>query len=106
MTQANLLRIAPSNGGDEVFEDIVSRPGVRVERIISRGHITPPDQPYVQGWDEWVLVLAGSARLRLEGQGEIALEAGDHLLIPAETPHWVTHTADPTIWLALHIGEA
>jgi cupin 2 domain-containing protein len=106
MTLANLLHIIPSDSGNEVFEDILSRPGLRVERIVSRGHTTPPDQPYVQGWDEWVLVLEGSARLRLEGQGEIALEAGDHLLIPAGTPHWVTHTADPTIWLALHIGEA
>lgn len=106
MIQANLLKIAPSNGGDELFEDILARPGLRVERIVSRGHITPPDQPYRQDRDEWVLLLEGNARLRLEGRDEITLETGAHLLIPAGTRHWVTHTADPTIWLALHIGKA
>jgi cupin 2 domain-containing protein len=41
MTLANLLHIIPSDSGNEVFEDILSRPGLRVERIVSRGHTTP-----------------------------------------------------------------
>jgi cupin 2 domain-containing protein len=105
MIPANLLQIAAASGQDEVFEDLLARPGVRIERIISRGHTTPADQPYVQGWDEWVLVLQGSARLLLEGRAEHSLHTGYHLLIPTGTPHWVTYTDDPTIWLAIHIGE-
>lgn len=89
----------------ERFEDLLCRPGVRIERILSAGHITPPDQPYVQGWDEWVIVLEGAARLSLAGEREITLAAGEHLLIPAGVPHLVTYTADPTVWLAVHIGE-
>lgn len=102
---SNLLHIDAPSDGDEVFEDLLSRPGVRIERIVSRGHVTPAEQPYVQDWDEWVLVLHGSARLRMEGSTEQELDAGSCLLIPANTPHWVTYTADPTIWLAIHIGE-
>jgi cupin 2 domain-containing protein len=105
MIPPNLLHIEAADSDAELFEDLLRRPGLRVERIVSRGHTTPPDQPYVQGWDEWVLVLRGSARLLVEDQGEMLLEPGAHRLIPAGTPHWVTHTADPTIWLAIHLDE-
>jgi cupin 2 domain-containing protein len=67
--------------------------------------VTPPNQPYVQDWDEWVLVLEGSARLQVDGVGERLLVAGEHLLIPPGVQHFVTYTADPTVWLAVHIGE-
>ena len=105
LASGNLLRVEGEHREDEVFEDLLCRPGVRIERIVSRGHITPSDKPYVQDWDEWVLLVAGSARLSLEGLGERTLTAGVHLLIPARVPHRVTYTADPTIWLAIHIGE-
>ena len=105
LAPGNLLRAEDGNGKGEVFEDLLCRPGVRIERIVSRGHTTPPDKPYVQDWDEWVLVLAGSARLSLEGLGERTLTAGEHLFIPARVAHRVTYTDDPTIWLAVHIGE-
>jgi cupin 2 domain-containing protein len=93
-------------GDPERFEELLRRPGVRIERIVSAGHTTPPSQPYVQAWDEWVMVLEGSARLFLTGLGEVALAAGEHLLIPAGVSHLVTYTADPTIWLAVHMGES
>jgi cupin 2 domain-containing protein len=102
---ADMMRLSPGEGQDERFEDLLRRPGVRIERIVSHGNVTPPHAPYVQGWDEWVLVLQGAAELRLEGLGERKLAAGEGLLIPAGVAHWVTYTADPTIWLAVHIGE-
>lgn len=105
LAPANLLRLPDRGDGAECFEDVLARPGLRIERIVSRGNTTPADQPYVQNWDEWVLVLEGQARLLLEGKDEQTLEPGSHLLIPAGTPHWVTFTADPTIWLAIHIDE-
>ncbi len=101
----NLLRAERERVEHELFEEVLRRPGVRIERIISRGHTTPAGEPYVQDWDEWVLVLTGSARLKLDGSGERSLAAGEHLLIPAGVPHLVTYTADPTIWLAIHIGK-
>lgn len=109
MGPSNLLDLGAANNStgsaEELFEDLLARPGLRIERIVSRGHTTPSDQPYVQSWDEWVLVLQGKARLQMTGRDETLLAAGEHLLIPAGTPHWVSYTEDPTIWLAIHIGE-
>ncbi|MOA48831.1 Cupin domain protein [compost metagenome] len=56
-----------------------------------------------------MLLLSGSAVLRLEPQAEaVALRPGDHLLIPAGVRHRVEATAagEPTVWLAVHCGEA
>lgn len=112
MTQAasrgvgNLLRDLPDARGGEVFETLLSRPGVRIERIVSLGQVTPVDSPYREPQDEWVLLVAGAARLAIDGQGERALAAGDFELIPAGIEHRVTWTdpAQATIWLAVHIG--
>jgi len=102
----NLGSDFPPPGSDEAFTTLLERPGVRIERIVSRGHTTPEDQPYEQAGDEWVLLVEGAARLWLEGQGEIALALGDHLLIPAGLRHRVTWTLPdaPTVWLAVHLG--
>jgi cupin 2 domain-containing protein len=102
----NLLSPLPAPTGSEVFTTVLDRPGVRIERIVSRGEVTPAEAPYDQPHDEWVLLLAGAARLWLEDRGEIALTAGDALLIPAHVRHAVTYTqAEPaTVWLAVHLA--
>jgi cupin 2 domain-containing protein len=100
----NLLADLPPDGGEEVFTGLLRRPGVRIERIVSIGQITPADAPYDQPHDEWVLLLAGAARLWLENDGELALKAGSCILIPAHTRHRVTWTIKDaaTVWLAVH----
>ena len=77
---------------------------MRIERIVSSGQTTPADTPYDQPNDEWVLLLAGAARLWIDGDGERDLVPGDHLLIAAHRRHRVTWTATdrPTVWLAIH----
>lgn len=94
----------PAAPAAETFEPLLSRPGVLVERITSHGNVTPEDQPYRQEHDEWVTVISGAARLRMNGH-EHTLSPGDHLLIPAGVEHWVTYTSinEPTVWLAVHI---
>ncbi len=92
----------------ETFTTLLTRPGVRVERIESHGHVTPPCETYDQAGDEWVFIAAGAARLWLEGRGEVSLSTGDHLLIPAHCRHRVTWT-DPertTVWIALFLEVA
>jgi len=103
----NLLDPLPDARGGEIFETLLARPGVRVERIVSHGQATLEEAPYCQPHDEWVLLLAGEARLWIEGQEEIRLLPGDQRLIPALAVHRVVATAPdrPTIWLALHFGE-
>jgi cupin 2 domain-containing protein len=105
---ANILMPLPDATGAEVFTTLLERPGVRIERIVSQGQITPDDQPYDQDHDEWVLLLAGSARLWLEGSGEQSLEPGDTAFIPAHVRHRViwTQAEPPTVWLAVHLEGA
>jgi len=100
----NLFDDVPARADEEIFTELLSREGVRIERVVSTGQSTPADRPYRQGHDEWVRLLAGSAGLGIEGEGERNLRPGDHLLIPAHRSHWVRWTAsnEPTIWLAIH----
>jgi len=103
---ANLLAKLPAAKRAEAFTDLLTRPGIRVERIVSHGQATPEDAPMVQEHDEWVLLLEGEAGIRIEDSAEVSLSAGDHLLIAAGQKHWVTWTATDraTVWLALHLG--
>jgi cupin 2 domain-containing protein len=103
---ANLLDNLPVATPDEVFEDLLSRPGVRIERIVSNGQSTPMETPFCQDHDEWVLLLRGAASLMMDGEGTRDLRPGDHVLIPAGCRHWVTRTAtdQSTVWLAVHFG--
>ena len=103
----NLMRGLPPASPDEVFEILLQGPGVTLERIVSRGQTTPEGEWYDQNWDEWVMLLAGAARLLIEDEGEVTLEPGDALLLPARCRHRVTWTdpAQPTLWLALHVGK-
>lgn len=102
---SNLFAPVPPRLPEELVEVLVETDDLRLERIVSAGHVTPPGQWYDQPRPEWVVVLRGSARLRLEDPDEtVTLEAGDHLTIPAHRRHRVewTDPARPTIWLALH----
>lgn len=84
---------------------LLERAGLRLERIVSLGHATPPGEWYDQQRDEWVVLLSGAARLAFEGEdGERALEPGDWLWIPAHVRHRVAWTDphEPSVWLALH----
>ena len=97
--------VATADGSEEVIAEILVRPGVRIERIISAGQASPPGFWYDQPWDEWVTVLAGAARLRFESEPEDRnLGPGDHVFIQAHMRHRVEWTSadPPTIWLAVH----
>jgi cupin 2 domain-containing protein len=72
---------------------------VVVEHIASSE--TPDDAVQREDHDEWVVLLAGTATLELDG---VVVELGpdDHVLIRAGTPHRVLRTAPGTRWLAVH----
>jgi cupin 2 domain-containing protein len=101
----NLFDGLPDRSEHEQFTELLSRKGVRIERIVSTGQTTPADQPYDQPHDEWVLLVAGAARLWIDGEGERGLQPGDYGLIPAHRRHRVTWTAEDaaTVWLAVHL---
>lgn len=102
---ANLLADLPVASPDEDVSEILTRPDLRIERIVSTGQASPPGFWYDQPWDEWALVLAGAARLQIaDAAVERSLGPGDHLLLPAGTRHRVAWTSPdvPTVWLAVH----
>jgi cupin 2 domain-containing protein len=90
---------------EEAFNEIFARPGLRIERIISQGQASPPEFWYDQAWNEWVIVLKGSATLQFEDEPATrALGPGDYVFIPARKRHRVEWTEPqlPTVWLAVH----
>jgi cupin 2 domain-containing protein len=88
----------------EVFQSIVSREDIRIERIVSHGHASPEGFWYQQVEAEWVVVLQGHARLRFDEGPVHELVPGSYVLIPAGLRHRVdwTDPAVPTVWLAIH----
>ena len=102
----NVLKKLPPAKRAEAFSELLKRPGLRIERIVSRGQATPEVEPMVQNHDEWVLLLEGAAGMRIEDSAEVRLAPGDHLLIAKGQKHWVTYTAKDraTVWLAVHLA--
>jgi len=108
MNNANIFAAIPEDLQDEYAETLVRSGSLLVERIVSRGQATPAGQWYDQERNEWVLLLAGSAGLRLEGRdGLIIMKPGDHLLLPAHCRHRVewTDSAADTVWLTIHYRD-
>ncbi len=101
----NLFAGVPDNPGAEQVTALLAAPTVRVERIVSRGHTSPPGFWYDQDEIEWVIVMAGAAAILFDGETEPRrLARGDYLYIPAHTRHRVTWTdaSEPTVWLAVY----
>lgn len=99
----NLLSAQEGDLTREVFLPLLERPGVRIEKIVSRGQSSPADFWYDQDEDEWVAVLDGEAVLEFDSGARQTLRAGDHLFLPANRKHRVAHTTDPTVWLAIFL---
>lgn len=105
MMTGNLFAGVPRELPEEEITWLLSAPNIRIERIVSTGHASAPDQWYDQDQAEWVLLLAGSAGLAFEGEAEpVRLEPGSYVHIPAHARHRVAWTdrSVPTIWLAIH----
>ena len=89
--------------GGESFELLAAMSGARVERIASRAVVAGDwyDQPQA----EFVLLVAGMARLGFANGDEYLLGPGDWALLPAHCRHQVlwTDPARETLWLAVHL---
>jgi cupin 2 domain-containing protein len=101
----NLFAGIPGTLAAEQLTALLTAANVRIERIVSRGHASPPDFWYDQPQAVWVIVLAGSAAIAFDGEASPrTLRRGDHLHIPAHARHRVvwTDANEPTVWLAVH----
>jgi cupin 2 domain-containing protein len=109
ISSGNLFADIPDRLLDELFLPLLATAEIRIERIVSRGHASPPQFWYDQPHAEWVAVLAGSAAIQFDGEPAArTLQRGDYLNIPAHVRHRVawTDTDEPTVWLAVHHGPA
>ena len=102
----NLFSQLPrSTEKNEQFSDLLKRPELRIERIVSTGQASPSDFWYDQSTAEWVLLVQGEAKLRFADEAKARhLKAGDYLEITAHRKHRVDWTppGEITIWLAIH----
>ncbi len=91
MKAENLFGGIPSNLPEELFTTLHQAKGLRIERIVSQGHTSPPGFWYDQDEYEWVVVLQGSAVIEFEGEPEpTKLQAGSYLNILAQVrQYWV-----------------
>jgi cupin 2 domain-containing protein len=102
----NIFSNIPNLLSDELFDTLLSRDTIKIERIVSEGHSSPVNDWYDQIQDEWIILLEGQATLQYKSHCSlIFLNPGDHLFIPAHTQHRVHWTTPETqtIWLAIHI---
>ena len=93
---------------NEQFCELLARPGLRIERIVSTGQASPESFWYDQPDGEWVTLLQGEALLRFADEPEARrLRPGDFIDIAPRRRHRVdwTDPEQPTIWLAIHYTE-
>jgi cupin 2 domain-containing protein len=103
----NLFDGFPSTLQEEFIQTLAESDAIRIERIVSDGHATPPGEWFDQDRDEWVLLVSGGATLLFDDDAvPLILGPGDHVRIPANCRHRVerTDTGQKTIWLAVHFG--
>jgi cupin 2 domain-containing protein len=108
LKSGNLLHDIAAPGADEEVRLLLETGNVRIARIVSHAHASPPDFWYDQDEAEWVVVISGAAGLRIDGEEDTRrLGPGDYVLIPAHVRHRVEWTAadQPTVWLAVHLQE-
>jgi cupin 2 domain-containing protein len=101
----NIFNGIPTIIPEELFESLIDRNSLKIERIVSQGHCTPTGQWYDQARDEWVLLLQGEATLVYQDGTTVNMQVGDYVLILAHTLHRVEWTPPETktIWLAIHL---
>jgi cupin 2 domain-containing protein len=104
LCSGSLLEEVPARADIEQTTVLAELPGARIERIVSTGQASPPGFWYDQDRTEWVIVLAGSAGLMIEGESAPRILApGDYIELPPHVRHRVewTDADEPTVWLAV-----
>ena len=99
----NVFAKLPKQADREDFLTLFENSSAKIERIVSRFHSSPPGFWYDQEWDEWVIVLRGSAILEFAGKQFLNLKEGDYVAIAKHVKHRVARTSRETVWLAVHV---
>jgi cupin 2 domain-containing protein len=100
----NLLRDLPGPRADEIVETLATGNATRIDRIVSHGQASPDGFWYDQDEAEFIVLLAGAARLRFADEPTPrSLTAGDTVEIAPHRRHRVewTDPETPTVWLVI-----
>src|SRR3982750_3291588 len=105
--EQTLFDAIPSELQDERIDELVASPGLRIERIVSTGHASPPGFWSDQPGSEWVVVLSGSAGVLIGGGAQPGERGGGDALLPPPHQRYRVEWTDahvPTVWLVVHYG--
>ncbi|MEX2572297.1 MAG: cupin domain-containing protein [Gemmatimonadota bacterium] len=102
MRTGNLFANAAPPSDGERFDTLLAHRNLVIERIVSSADVTPSRS--VQRHDEWVVLVHGEATLEVDGES-IVLRNGDHVFLPAGTPHTVERVSRGALWLAMHLHD-
>jgi cupin 2 domain-containing protein len=89
--------IIPNIG--ETFTTLFENKKIKIIQIVSSDSVEK--KVYIQEEDEFVFILEGSAKLRIDGDIK-EITKGEYLYIPAQMPHEILETTYGTLWLAIH----
>jgi|SRR6185503_3532284 cupin 2 domain-containing protein len=103
LTVKNIFAHRPKAIDGENFSTLFESSSVKIEKIVSHSHSSPPGFWYDQNEDEWVIVLRGTAALEFAAGEIVEMKEGDYLLVPRHTRHRVARTSEKTVWLAVHL---
>ena len=103
MGAVNLFADLPTQLPEELVMTLLDASSVRIERIVSHGEASPDGFWYDQDEAEFVLVLAGAARLGFADGAMLPLGPGEWADIAPHRRHRVewTDPDTPTVWLAV-----
>jgi cupin 2 domain-containing protein len=101
----NIFAAGSGSIGQEQFLTLFQTAAVKLERIVSRSHSSPPGFWYDRDEVEWVIVLSGHAILEFDGGELVEMKEGDHLTIASRVKHRIHRTGPETIWLAVRVKK-
>ncbi len=89
---------------EEIFEKILSKSNIYIERIISYGYKTDDNSWMYDKRNEWVILLQGKASILFKNGKVHKLNKGDFIFIKPKTKHKILYTSKkpPCIWLAIY----
>lgn len=86
-------------GNQEVFQILFQSKAIKIERIISNGQST---EWFDQDFDEFVVLMQGTACLEFKTEDFKFLKAGSFLHIPKHHVHRVSKSSSDALCLAIH----
>jgi cupin 2 domain-containing protein len=102
----NIFSNLPDAKKKEAFKALFKGKNLKIERIVSKGQVTPEGIWLKEKTAEWVILLKGKAKLLFKNnKNTFILNPGDYIYIPRNTSHRVTwtHLKQKTVWLAVHL---